>query len=170
MKQLPLLLPILALSTGLSGIAQASEIGTGAHALGLGVAVGEPTGLSGKYYFGSTTAVEVVLASYYGRGGVYVHGVHLWHPSVLASDPSFELPWHFGFGGFLQDGYDYGWNRNNWNIGGTALGARGQTGLDMNLNDIQLQISADLGLNVGVFSYGGLFYDLDFYLTVRYFF
>ena len=72
--------------------------------------------------------------------------------------------------GFLQDGYDYSWNRNNWNSGGTALGGRGQIGLDMNLNDVRLQFSGDIGLNLGVWNRGGLFYDIDFYLTIRYFF
>lgn len=171
MSQLRMSLPVIALCSALSGSAYATEIGTGAHAFGLGVAIGEPTGLSGKYYFGSTTGLEVVLASYYGNGGVYAHGTYLWHPSVLASEPAFELPWHVGVGGFVQDGYDNRWSRwnNGWN-GGTAIGGRGQLGLDMNLNDVRLQISGDIGLNMGIYARGGLFYDLDFYLTVRYFF
>lgn len=156
--------------------AAASEIGTTAHKFGLGLALGGPTGISGKYYPGGRrTAIEGVLGIYgngWWGGGFYLHGTYLWHPDVLARDTGFELPWHVGIGGFVQDGYWGPWYDRGpyrgWN--GVALGVRGQIGLDFDLEDVRLQISADVGANVGVGTYGGVFVAPGLYLTIRYFF
>ncbi len=152
--------------------ALASEIGTSAHKFGLGLSVGAPTGISGKYYLnGRSTAVEGLVAVYsngWWGGGWYLHATHLWHPDVLAREPGFELPWHVGIGGFLSEGYWGPW-RDRW-AGDLALGARGQIGLDFDLEDIRLQISGDIGLNLGVTSFGDPFYAPGLYISVRYFF
>ena len=155
-----------------SSTAAASEIGTGGHRFGLGLSVGYPTGLSAKYYPGGRSqAIEGVLAvdPGIGDGGIYLHAAYLWHPDVLAREPGFELPWHVGIGGFLWDDY-YGWGYGRWGAGGTAIGGRGQIGLDFDLEDIRLQISADVSLHIGVFTGGFLFYDVPIAITVRYFF
>ena len=165
-------LPILALTLALSPSAHASEIGTSAHKFGLGLAVGGPTGISGKYYLGGRSrAIEGVAAVYsqgWWGGGFYLHATHLWHPDVLAREPGFELPWHVGVGGFLSQGYWGPWN-NRWG-GAIAIGVRGQIGLDFDLEDIRLQISGDLGLNVGITTVSSVFVAPGLYITIRYFF
>jgi len=156
----------------LSPPAHATEIGTPAHKFGLGLVVGSPSGLTGKYYTGGRrNAIEGTVAvspGYHGPGGgIYLHGVYLWHPSVLATEPGFVLPWHAGVGAFLADNYDTWWR--DWN-NGTAVGARGVIGLDFDLEDIRLQISGDLALNLGVHSTWGLVYDPGISVGARYFF
>lgn len=66
--------------------------------LGVGLIVGEPTGVSGKYYLGNDTAIDAALgAAFLGRG-VQAHGDFLWHPWVLDSKDSFALPVFIGVG------------------------------------------------------------------------
>jgi len=66
--------------------------------LGVGLIVGEPTGVSGKYYLGNDTAIDAALgAAFLGRG-VQVHGDFLWHPWVLDTKESFALPVYIGVG------------------------------------------------------------------------
>lgn len=158
---------LLALSTP----ANASEIGTPAHKFGLGLAIGAPTGISGKYYLGNRNAIEGVVAVYsngWWGGGFYLHGTYLWHPDVLAREPGFELPWHVGVGGFLSEGYWGPW-RDRY-AGDIALGVRGQIGLDFDLEDVRLQISGDIGANLGATTFGGLFIAPGLYITIRYYF
>src|SRR5688572_13561434 len=95
----PMLLALLA------GSAQAGEIG-GARVFGLGVILGDPTGLSAKLYLNGTNALDFALAfdTYgpYDRGADgHFHVTYLWHPSVLASGSGVEVPWHVGVGGFV---------------------------------------------------------------------
>jgi hypothetical protein len=139
----------------------------------LGLVFGSPTGLTGKYYTGGRrNAIEGTLAvspGYHGGpgGGIYLHGVYQWHPDLLATEPGFELPWHVGVGGFVADDYDTWWR--DWR-GGTAFGVRGMLGMDFDLEDVRLQISANLALNLGIHSAWGVFYDPGLGVSVRYFF
>lgn len=173
MSHLARLSAISVLALALSPRATASEIGTSAHKFGLGLAIGGPTGISGKYYTGGRrTAVEGVAAFYsdgWWGGGFYLHGTYLWHPDVLAREPGFELPWHVGVGGFLQEGYWGPW-RDRFFRDDIALGVRGQVGLDFDLEDVRLQISGDIGANLGITTYGEAFIAPGLYITVRYFF
>lgn len=66
--------------------------------LGVGLIVGEPTGVCGKYYLGNDTAIDAAAgAAFLGRG-VQVHGDFLWHPWLLDNQESFALPVYIGVG------------------------------------------------------------------------
>jgi len=147
--------------------ARATEIGS-SNPFGLGVALGYPAGISGKYYIGGRkNAIEGVIGSWanHWAGAWYLHGVYLWHPSVLTDQPGFELPWHVGLGGFLADDY-YGWGRY-WANDVTG-GVRGQLGLDLDLKDVRLQFSGDLAMNIAIAP--EIYWNLHPSITIRYFF
>lgn len=66
--------------------------------LGVGIIVGEPTGVCGKYYLGNDTAIDAAVgAAFLGRGA-QVHGDFLWHPWVLDTKETFALPVYIGAG------------------------------------------------------------------------
>ena len=66
--------------------------------LGIGLIVGEPTGISGKIYLGDDTAIDFAAgAAFIGRG-LQVHGDYLWHPFVLENTNVFVLPAYSGIG------------------------------------------------------------------------
>jgi len=86
------------LSTMISLIILASP---GAGQFELGAILGEPTGISGKYWFGPETAFDGAV-SWSLRDDdedLYIHGDFLWHDFTLISDESGLLPVYFGIGG-----------------------------------------------------------------------
>jgi hypothetical protein len=57
---------------------------------GLGLMLGAPSGLSGKYFLSSDNALDFgvgAIGYYRGRSGLHLHLDYLWHPVSLASVP-----------------------------------------------------------------------------------
>jgi hypothetical protein len=77
---------------------------------GAGVILGEPTGLSLKYWLNDTMAVDGAAGwSYADNTDFYVHSDVLWHKFDLLTVPQGRLPLYFGVGGlvrFRNDGND----------------------------------------------------------------
>ncbi len=115
---------------------------------GLGFMLGDPTGLAGKYYLGTDTALDFGLGygGYYyrGRHGLHAHMSFLWHPVVLAKPDPFWLPLYFGVGGrFLERGYfDDRYDRR------PRLGVRVPGGIMMDFNNVPIDIFAELAFIV----------------------
>lgn len=115
---------------------------------GLGFMVGAPSGLSGKYFLSSDTALDFgvgFLGYYRGRDGVHLHLDHLWHPVSLASVPAFELPLYFGVGGRLFDFDD------NNDDDGFAMGVRAPIGLAFDFNNVPLDVFFEVAFVVDLF-------------------
>ena len=77
--------------------------------VGLGVMIGEPTGLSLKVWSSSRTAFDAAVGwSLGGQDRIYVHGDYLWHRYELDLDVRGALPYYFGVGGrvLLHEGDD----------------------------------------------------------------
>jgi hypothetical protein len=69
---------------------------------GLGLELGEPTGLNGKVFVADRVAIDFGLGwiyrHYYYDDGVHIYADVLWHPVSLVSSPAFELPFYVGLG------------------------------------------------------------------------
>src|SRR3954471_15284887 len=92
--------------------AHATEVGYG-RKLGLGFVLGDPTGLSGKYWVGATNSIDFGLGFWgYGfeghcdnNGNCYRYGYHagtmnvdyLWQSNIVRGQA--QLDWHIGAGG-----------------------------------------------------------------------
>lgn len=153
--------------------ARASEIGQSGHPFGLGIMLGYPTAISGKYYLGGrANALDFAVASasyrWGERGGAYVHLTYLWHPSVLTSEPGFDLTWHFGVGGVVWSRYWGIRGRDEVWYGDTAAGVRVPIGLDFDLNQVRLQFFGDIAGHV--FIAPGVFIDIAASIGGRYYF
>ena len=68
---------------------------------GLGILIGEPTGLSGKYWVSSQNAIDAGMAwSFRQSGFFHIHGDYLWHfPDAIQANQRFPL--YAGIGGRL---------------------------------------------------------------------
>src|SRR3569623_1691068 len=70
---------------------------------GLGLELGEPTGLNGKLFLQPDQAIDFgvgdIYHHYYGGDGLHLYFDYLWHPVSLDSNESFELPIYVGIGG-----------------------------------------------------------------------
>lgn len=71
---------------------------------GVGVILGEPTGLSAKAWVSEQNAVDFGLAySFRSKGYFHIHADYLWHfPNVIESTE--RIPLYFGMGGRLAVG------------------------------------------------------------------
>lgn len=74
--------------------------------VGLGVLLGEPTGLSAKFWTSPNNAVGAGLSwSFRKHGFIHIHADYLWHfPRAVASSERFVLS--AGIGGRLGAGHD----------------------------------------------------------------
>ena len=67
---------------------------------GLGIILGEPTGISLKLWLGDNHAVDGAVAwSFQDDGSFYVHGSYLYHFPELISVDTGSLPVYIGIGG-----------------------------------------------------------------------
>ncbi len=126
---------------------------------GLGVMVGEPTGISAKYWVSEDNALDLGLAySFVGKHSSFsLHADYLYHTfDILPSAPQFTA--YFGFGGRLRVAH----HADN------SLGARGVIGIAW-LNDV---VPVDIFFEIApVFTLiPATTLNLDLAIGVRYFF
>jgi hypothetical protein len=75
--------------------------------VGLGIIVGEPTGVSFKYWTSSTTAFDAALAwSFIDDGAFHIHADYILHSFNLIRVPEGKLPFYYGIGGRLKTSSD----------------------------------------------------------------
>lgn len=133
---------------------------------GAGLIVGEPTGLSVKYYLGDDTAIDGAVGGAFLGKGIQVHADYLWHPWILENKPSFVLPAYIGLGARVL-------NRNGG--GGVEdhvrIGARFVGGVLFDFREVPLDVFVEVA---GVADYrtrGDAFgIDINVGAGVRYYF
>jgi len=119
---------------------------------GLGLMLGAPSGLSGKWFFGPDTALDFGLGAiryYRHRDGLHLHADYLWHPVSLVSAPPFELPLYVGVGGrvlFFDDDND-----DRVDNDGVAIGVRGPVGIAFDFNNVPLDVFFEIALVLDFF-------------------
>lgn len=103
---------------------------------GLGVMIGAPTAISGKYFLSRDTALDFGIGTYYQyRGdGLHIHGDFLWHPVVIAKADAFWLPLYFGIGARFFD------HRNNH----VHIGPRVPVGISFDFQNVPLDVFLEL--------------------------
>jgi hypothetical protein len=96
---------VLFLTVGLSLVGQAQD---NSKNLGVGVMVGEPTGLTLKSWFNERNAFDAGLAWSFGRyDAIHIHADYLWHSySVFNDIEEGTLPLYYGIGARAVFGED----------------------------------------------------------------
>ncbi len=94
-KVAPVCAAALAVIVGTAGSALAQEE---KGVFGLGLIIGEPTGVSAKYYLSDDTALDFAAGGAVIGRGIQVHADYLWHPWILEEQDSFALPLYVGPG------------------------------------------------------------------------
>jgi hypothetical protein len=70
---------------------------------GFGVIIGEPTGISAKYWTGSSTAFDAAAAwSFVDEGALHLHADYLFHSFDLINVEKGRLPLYYGLGGKIK--------------------------------------------------------------------
>lgn len=159
-----LLLSFALLCTVFSASAQSSGFG-------LGIMLGEPTGISAKYWMGGDRALAFGLAwGGLGSAGGYlhVHGDYLFHNFSLINVSQGKLPLYFGPGLRMRTwSGDRYWN-NDKTSGQSRIGIRFPVGLSYLFDgapvDVFLEVVPTLDLIPGTS------FDLDAAIGARYWF
>ena len=112
--------------------------------IGIGLILGEPTGISVKIYLRDDQAIQACAGSAFINGGIQVHADYVFHPWILTQKDSYVLPVYIGPGLRAID-YRGGGNSNTF-----AFGMRGVVGLLFDFKDIPLDAFVEVA---GVLEY-----------------
>lgn len=98
-------------------------------AFGLGLIIGQPTGLTGAYELSENTAIDAALGlAIFDDRDFYVHVEFLYFLPTLVNAGDFDLRAYLGIGGWLVTHND------------AVFGARAPFGLSLDFNSVPLQI------------------------------
>ena len=139
------------------------------HGFGIGVILGEPTGVSAKYWLGERSALDFAFGLSVGGdrlnhdgdndfSRVHLHADYLYHFYDVIRTSSNRVPLYFGAGPRVNFAGGYG----------ASFGVRGVAGIDCMFENVPIDIFAEVapvfqvGYNVGLGLEGGI--------GVRYFF
>lgn len=145
---------------------------------GLGLELGEPTGVTGKLFLTESNALQFGLGEiyhhYYGGDGLHLYVDYLWHPTVLTSAEAFELPFYVGVGGRIWF-FDYNCPGPNGDVCHDAegFGIRVPIGIDFDFNNVPLDIFIQATPTLDFFRHyqpHDVFLDIDFSVGIRYWF
>lgn len=113
--------------------------------IGIGLILGEPTGISAKLYLKDDQAVQAAAGFAFVGGGLHVHLDYVFHPLILQSKDSFVLPLYVGPGIRVID------YRNGRDTSFVAVGLRAVAGLLFDFKNVPLDAFVEIG---GVLEYG----------------
>jgi hypothetical protein len=134
-----------------SGTAQAQP----GRPFGLGLVLGEPTGLTAKLYLSQPFALQFGLGwmdTFDNYNGLYLNVDFVFHPAVITRQPAFTMPFYIGVGGRLLDHHwRYYYDRNGfYDEHDTHIGVRVPFGLLMDFSRIPLDLYLELAVVVDI--------------------
>jgi hypothetical protein len=141
------------------------------YTIGVGVVLGEPTGLTAKHWFDDTHALDAHLSFDFTDEAFAVSSNYLFHFDILQlRTDAVELPLYVGIGGKLlfDAGNEQGDKKADKDNDFFSLGARVPFGADLLFTRIPLEIFIEVGIGVRVIP--ATRPDLDGGLGVRYYF
>lgn len=113
----------------LSGLSFANTPGN----FGLGIILGEPTGISCKIWQSDRIAYDGALAWSFGKNGsVHVHADYLWHNYNLIRTLNSYTPFYYGIGGRIESKDE------------AALGIRFPLGVDFRSRNYPIDIFVEI--------------------------
>lgn len=135
--------------------------------IGIGLMVGEPTGISFKAWTSDNTAIDAGMAWSIGRyDAVNLHADYLWHHFDLLGDniEEGELPVYYGIGGRIVFADDYPDPGDN----NALLGARVPVGINYLLEDSPIGFFLEVAPVINIIPETD--FDLDSAIGVRFYF
>jgi Protein of unknown function (DUF3996) len=141
---------------------------------GLGLELGAPFGITGKYFLSADRALDFGVGdiySYFDRSGIHIYADYLFHPVSLVSAEPFELPFYIGIGGRFWSFDD---RRANGIVdSASAIGLRVPLGISFDFNsvplDIFIQVVPVLDFYSGYAAHS-VYLDFDASVGIRYWF
>jgi hypothetical protein len=121
---------------------------------GLGLELGAPFGLNGKYFLSDDRALNFGVGAIYDRyyyddrDGIHLYLDYLFHPFSITNQPAFQLPFYVGVGARI---WDFNGRNNIDDDDGFALGVRVPVGIAFDFNKVPLDVFVQLTFVVDLF-------------------
>jgi hypothetical protein len=110
-------------------------------AFGIGIILGEPTGISAKLYLRDDRAVDFAAGAAFAAGGLQLHSDYLFHPWILQDRDSFVLPVYLGPGARMIE-YESGSDAPAH----FAIGIRAVAGLLFDFKNVPLDVFLEVAI------------------------
>jgi hypothetical protein len=124
---------------------------------GLGIMVGEPTGISAKTWIGERSAIDAGATwSFTGESAIHLHADYLLHNFGDIEVSKGRLPWYYGIGGRIQLSDD------------PNIGARVPVGLNYWVEDAPIDLFFEVAPTMNLIP--DVRFDMSGGIGVRYFF
>ena len=136
-----------------------------AEDLGVGIVIGDPTGISFKYGMDTDNAIDAALA-WSGKVDLHLHADYLWHHIGLFKFEGQRFDGFYGIGGRLRQLDDSKFRNDDDDD--TRLGARGPGGIRWLASKIPLEVFVELAIIFDVIPETDA--SIDGGIGVRYFF
>jgi hypothetical protein len=162
-----IILSVLSFQAPAQEFPQADGIQPARGLFGLGLIVGEPTGLSGKYWLGPDRAVDFAFGASFFTD-FRLHATYLYHIDVFDNQ---RVPLYYGIGGSISGRtgrvaeFGGGADRNRERVG---VGVRGSIGVSYLVPTAPFDFFVEFGGVLIVFPPAAL--DIDVSIGVRYYF
>ncbi|HEY4241973.1 MAG TPA: hypothetical protein VGM88_19270 [Kofleriaceae bacterium] len=166
MRVLGLALPLLLLAAPVRADDGDEKRSATKGAFGVGLILGEPTGIDAKLYLRDDQAIQGAVGFAFAGGGVQVHADYVFHPLILQQRPSFVLPLYIGPGlRFI----DYTGSKDGSSVG---VGLRGVVGMLFDFKNVPLDAFVEVAGVLGYHFKDGDGWGPDFNVGagVRYYF
>jgi hypothetical protein len=142
---LAVLAPVIAIAApARADIGDETGRGVDKGVVGVGIILGEPTGITGRLYLEDDRAIQAAIGSAFVGGGLQLHADYVFHPYILQMRESFVLPVYVGPG---VRAIDYTNGREDSSF---ALGVRAVGGLLFDFKNVPLDAFIELA---GVLEY-----------------
>jgi len=106
---------------------------------GLGIILGEPTGICGKLYLSDDQAIQAAVGAAFYGGGLQAHADYVFHPWVIQDRDTFVLPFYLGPGVRFID-YNEGRGADQH----FALGLRAVAGILFDFKEVPLDVFVEV--------------------------
>jgi hypothetical protein len=133
--------------------------------LGIGIILGEPTGITAKLYLKDDQAIQAAAGAAFVANGLQVHGDYVFHPWILQDRDTFVLPVYVGPGVRFVD-----YSGGSMGSSHFATGLRAVGGLLFDFKNVPLDAFVEVA---GVLEYdfkNGFGAGINFGAGVRYYF
>jgi hypothetical protein len=138
----------------------------GGGKIGLGIAIGDPTGFTAKFILSQSTAFDLFIGEDFDNGNddLQIHFDWLFSPAVLGQGPGFTVPLYFGVGGVVEiDDNDFD--------NDIDLGLRAPLGVAFLFQKTPLELFIELGLELIIIDNDdNNDFDIDAVVGLRYYF
>ncbi|OFZ18435.1 MAG: hypothetical protein A2Z20_04445 [Bdellovibrionales bacterium RBG_16_40_8] len=140
------------------------SIGYAANNTGIGIVIGDPTGLSFKHNISARNSIDAAL-SWSDSIPILLHGDYLWNRTKLFTLDNTPIDSFFGIGARLRD---HEKKKNAEDNDGWQLGARMPGGIRYLFNDPRVEVFTELALIMNLIP--SITVDFDFGIGARFFF